>query len=104
MQMIFTHTKKLALKLAFVFSLLVSFTANISIAAAQASNNANLNETQKHFFQEAKKMSSDDQNTLTSVLMIVAVIAVVILAMYLAFKKDGSEKKRTFARTPKKEF
>lgn len=108
MQMILTHTKKLTLLLVFIFSLLASFSVNsvelISTSVAQGTNKENLNETQKQIFQEARKLSSEDKNTLTSILMIVAVLLVVALAMYLAFKKDGSSKKRSFARTPKKEY
>ena len=83
-----------------------SFMVNLSsnIAIAQDPANAGLNETQKQVLHEAKEYSSEDKNTITSVLMIVAVLCVVGFAMYLAFKSDGSEKKRNFARTPKKEF
>lgn len=106
--MIFSYTKKFTTALVFLFTLLAGYSSKgieiISSAVAQEATNTGLNETQKQVFQEARQISSEDKNTLTSILMIVAVLLVVALAMYLAFKNDGSEKKRTFARTPKKDF
>lgn len=108
MYMMFTYTKKFSQILLFLFCLLASFSSQgieiINRVAAQDANNTGLNETQKQLFQEARQISSKDKNTLTSILMIVAVLLIVALAMYLSFRKDDSENKRSFARTPKKDF
>lgn len=108
MYMMFTYTKKFSQILLFLFCLLASFSSQgieiINRVAAQDANNTGLNETQKQLFQEARQISSKDKNTLTSILMIVAVLLIVALAMYLSFRKDDSENKRSFAVRLKKIF
>jgi len=77
------------------------------IASANAQEQATdttLNETQKLIFTEAKKAANEDKNTRNSLIMIGLVLCVVAFAMYLAFRNDESDKKQTFARTPKKDF
>jgi hypothetical protein len=64
----------------------------------------NLNKTQKSVFDELKKATSEDKNTVLSLIMIGAVLAVVGLAMYLAFRGGSSSRKTQFARTPKKQI
>ena len=71
---------------------------------ANASDTVAINETQKNLFGEAKRVSNDDKNTRNSILMIVGVLCLVGFAMFLAFKNDDGEKKKTFTRTPKKDF
>ena len=95
-------SKKLTVLMICFCTFFMNFYSNV--AHAQDNANAGLNETQKQVLQQAKEYSSEDKNTITSLLMIAAVLCVVGFAMYLAFKSDGSEKKRNFARTPKKEF
>ncbi len=64
----------------------------------------NLNKTQKSVFDELKKATSEDKNTVLSLIMIGAVLAVVALAMYLAFRGGSSSRKTQFTRTPKKQI
>ena len=72
--------------------------------AEQAVVDTSLNKTQKSVFDELKKASSEDKNTVLSLIMIAAVLCVVALAMYLAFRGGSSSGKANFARTPKKQI
>jgi len=104
--------KNLITKLVFVIAMFIVFDNNqikvSTVALAQeqvkASDTVAINETQKNLFGEAKRVSNDDKNTRNSILMIVGVLCLVGFAMFLAFKNDDGEKKKTFTRTPKKDF
>jgi hypothetical protein len=104
--------KNLITKLVFVIAMFIVFDNNeikVSTVAhaqeqAKASDTVAINETQKNLFGEAKRVSNDDKNTRNSILMIVGVLCLVGFAMFLAFKNDDGEKKKTFTRTPKKDF
>ena len=104
--------KNLITKLVFVIAMFIVFDNNeikVSTVAhaqeqAKASDTVAINETQKNLFGEAKRVSNDDKNTRNSIFMIVGVLCLVGFAMFLAFKNDDGEKKKTFTRTPKKDF
>jgi len=104
--------KNLITKLVFVIAMFIVFDNNqikVSTVAlaqeqAKATDTVAINETQKNLFGEAKRVSNDDKNTRNSILMIVGVLCLVGFAMFLAFKNDDGEKKKTFTRTPKKDF
>jgi putative exporter of polyketide antibiotics len=101
-------SKKLFSLCVFFMVMLLSIGSKItnfigSISAQQTTDTVSLNETQKQLFSEAKK-AAGDKNTFISLAMIGAVLLVVAFAMWLAFRNDGTEKKQTFARTPKKDF
>lgn len=86
-----------------------SISGVVSQSKAQATTaeqvvDTSLNKTQKSVFDELKKASSDDKNTILSLIMIVAVLGVVGLAMYLAFRGGSSSRKAQFSRTPKKQI
>lgn len=71
--------------------------ANLSLFAqsdsSQASNaDTAINKTQKTIFQESAKYVEKD--TLTGIIMIICVIAVVIVALYLSFKSPKNSEKR----------
>ena len=104
--------KNLITKLVFVIAMFIVFDNNqikVSTVAlaqeqAKATDTVAINETQKNLFGEAKRVSNDDKNTRNSILMIVGVLCLVGFAMFLAFRNDDGEKKKTFTRTPKKDF
>jgi len=78
--------------------------AKAQATQAEQAVDTSLNKTQKSVFDELKKASSEDKNTVLSLVMIIAVLCVVALAMYLAFKGGSSSGKANFARTPKKQI
>jgi beta-lactamase regulating signal transducer with metallopeptidase domain len=81
--------------------------ANLSLQAQEDSSNTalsdtSINATQKTIFQESAKYVEKD--TLTGIIMIICVIAVVILALYLSFKspKNGEKRKKVIERQQKR--
>jgi phage-related holin len=52
-----------------------------------------INTTTKTIFQEASK-SVGSKDTLTGIIMIILVLAVVVIALYLSFKSPNSARKR----------
>jgi hypothetical protein len=58
-----------------------------------ASSDTSINVTTKTIFQEASK-SVGSKDTLTGIIMIILVLAVVVIALYLSFKSPNSALKR----------
>jgi Na+/proline symporter len=66
--------------------------AQTDSSASTASDTA-INTTTKTIFQEASK-SVGSKDTLTGIIMIILVLAVVVLALYLSFKSPNNAQKR----------
>lgn len=78
--------------------------ANAQTEQAASNDTSSLNSAQKSVFGELKKAASENKNTKQSLLMIALVIAVVLLAMFLAFRGGEESKTQSFTRTPKKQI
>lgn len=50
-----------------------------------------VNKTMKSLFSEAKKVAKKDDGNLFTILMIIAVVCVVIIAVWLSFRPDAED-------------
>lgn len=64
-----------------------------SDGSSVASGDTTINKTTKTIFQEASK-SVGSKDTLTGIIMIILVLAVVVIALYLSFKSPNNSLKR----------
>lgn len=62
-------------------------------SSATATSDTAINTTTKTIFQEASK-SVGSKDTLTGIIMIILVLAVVVIALYLSFKSPNNSQKR----------
>lgn len=53
-----------------------------------------VNATTKTIFSQAKKLVSEDQSTIMSIIMIVCVLTLVVIALWLSFRSPSSSDKR----------